>query len=135
MTSDDHVIVLFDGVCNFCNNTVTFLLKRDKHDRFRFAALQSEAAQSLLVERGLPTDRIETLVLIENNEASLKSSAALRATRHLSGLWPLLYGLIIVPPFLRNAAYSLFAANRYKMFGKRDACMIPTPEIKAKFLE
>jgi len=134
MEQKDHVILLFDGVCNFCNDTVNFLLKRDKHDRFRFAPLQSEAGRGLLERFGLSTESIETLVLIEGDRCYVKSSAALRSTKHIGGLWPLLYACILVPPFLRNWAYDRFAAFRYRLFGKRDACMVPTPEIRNHFL-
>lgn len=130
----DRSVVLFDGVCNLCNSFIRFIIKRDKKDRFAFAPLQSEAAAALLPKEK-DVQSLRTVVLIHRGRIYTRSAAALQIFRQLSGLWPLLYGLIIVPPFIRNAVYSLIARNRYSWFGKKDHCMIPTPELQKKFLE
>jgi predicted DCC family thiol-disulfide oxidoreductase YuxK len=130
----DHPIVLFDGVCKFCNAGVNFILDHDTRRRFRFAALQSQAGQILLQRFGLRTDDFDTAVLIEQGRPYIKSSAALRIARKLGGCWPLLAIALAIPPFLRDAAYDVLAANRYRWFGKSDSCRVPTPEIRDRFL-
>ena len=127
-------VILFDGVCNFCNGAVNFTIKRDKHKIIKFAPLQSEVGKTLTKQFGLPEDDMRSFLLIENDKLYSKSTAALRVCRHLTGLWPLCYGLIIVPAFIRNAVYDFIARNRYKWFGQKQECMIPTPELKARFL-
>lgn len=129
-----HSILLFDGVCNLCNSSINFVIKRDNKDRFRFAALQEEQGISLLKRYNIDTADTDSIILIENEKAYTKSSAALRVARKLSGAWPLLYGFMIVPKFIRNWVYDYVAKNRYRWFGKTDSCMIPTPELKGKFL-
>jgi len=131
---DRHSIILFDGVCNVCNAAVQFIIKRDKKNHFRFASLQSSEGRKLLAHHELPSNDFNSFVLIEYDRAYVRSEGALRVAKKLSGLWPLLYGFIIVPKFLRDSVYNLIAKNRYKWFGKSNVCMIPTPEIKAKFL-
>jgi predicted DCC family thiol-disulfide oxidoreductase YuxK len=128
-------IVLFDGVCNLCNGSVTFIVKRDPGRWFRFAALQSAAGATLLRQFGLPADALDTLVLVEGNRAFTRSTASLRVARRLSGLWPLLYALIVVPRPIRDLLYGVVARNRYRWFGRRDACMMPTPDLRERFLE
>jgi predicted DCC family thiol-disulfide oxidoreductase YuxK len=130
----DHPIILFDGVCNFCNGAVNFTIKRDKQKKIRFAALQSDAGRQLVQQLGLPADDMRSFLFIENGKVYNRSTAALKMCRYLSGLWPLCYGLIIVPSFIRNGIYDWIAKNRYKWFGERQECMIPTPDIKARFL-
>jgi len=132
--SSENSIILFDGVCNVCNGSVQFVIKRDKKNNFRFASLQSQEGQKLLARYNLPASDFNSFVLIENERVYIKSEGALKVAKKLSGLWPLLYGFIIVPKFLRDGVYNLIARNRYKWFGKKDSCMIPTPEIRAKFL-
>lgn len=127
-------IILFDGVCNFCNSAVSFTLKRNKKANIRFAPLQSEAGQKLLKQYNLPVSNMESFVFIENRKAYQRSSAALKVCRHLKGLWPMCYGLIIVPVFIRDGIYNWIARNRYKWFGVKQQCMIPTPDVKARFL-
>lgn len=127
-------IILFDGVCNFCNNMVNFIIKRNSKSNICFAALQSETGKKLLQRHNLPLNKIQTIVFIENETAYTQSTAALRICRHLRGLWPLCYGFIIVPGFIRDGIYKWFARNRYKWFGERKECMIPGPGIKARFL-
>ena len=130
----DHPIILFDGVCNFCNGAVNFTIKRDKQKRIRFAALQSDAGSRLVQQYGLPADDLRSFLFIENGKVYNRSTAALKVCRYLSGLWPLCFGLMIVPPFIRNGIYDWIAKNRYKWFGERQECMIPTPEVRARFL-
>ncbi|MDX1462241.1 MAG: thiol-disulfide oxidoreductase DCC family protein [Marinirhabdus sp.] len=129
-----HKIILFDGVCNLCNSSVTFVIKRDTNDLFRFAALQEEPGKSLIAEHGIDTTTTDSIILIENNKAYTKSTAALHIARHLGGMYPLLYGFMIVPRFIRNWVYDFVAKNRYKWYGKKESCMIPTPELRSKFL-
>lgn len=129
-----HKIILFDGVCNLCNGSVLFVIKRDKKDMFRFAALQSDAGKELLSRYDVDTSRTDSIVLIENGKAFVRSTAALRVARSLSGGYPLLYAFMIVPNFIRNWVYDFIARNRYKWYGRKDQCMIPTPELQAKFL-
>jgi predicted DCC family thiol-disulfide oxidoreductase YuxK len=127
-------IILFDGVCNFCDSAVNFTLKRNKKTDIFFAPLQSSAGQKLLAQYHLPVDSLESFVFIENDKTYNRSTAALKVCRHLRGLWPLCYGFIIVPKFIRDGIYNWVAQNRYKWFGKKESCMIPTPEVKARFL-
>ena len=127
-------IVLFDGVCNLCNSSVTFIIKRDPKNRFKFAALQSDSGQKLVTMHGIDTSKTDSIILIDHDKAYAKSGAALRIAKFLSGGYPLLFGLIIIPPFLRNWVYDYIARNRYKWYGNRESCMIPTQELKEKFL-
>ena len=127
-------ILLFDGVCNLCNGVVQFVIRHDPAGRFRFAALQSEAGQALLKQFSLPTSQFDSFVYVKDGQFYTESTAALLVARDLGGAWSLLWGLIVVPRFLRDAVYRLVARNRYRVFGKQDACMIPTPELRARFL-
>lgn len=127
-------LLLFDGVCNLCNVAVTFVIERDPNAHVRFASLQSETGQAILNQLGRPLEQFDSFVLWEDGRFHEKSTAALRVARHLSGGWPLLYGFMIVPKGIRDAVYSLVARHRYRWFGKRDACMLPTPALKMRFL-
>ena len=127
-------IVLFDGVCNLCNGSVQFLLKRDPEGRFRFASLQSDAGRRLMAEHGLAVDSLSSVLLIEGGRVWQESSAALRIARHLPGAWKLLRVFAAVPRPLRDAVYRWIARNRYRWFGKTETCWLPTPELKARFL-
>ncbi len=129
----DNAIVLFDGVCNFCNSSINFIIKRDKKGYFKFAPLQSEIAQKLVGDKTKPMP--ESVILIENGRTYDRSSAALLIAKKLNGLWPVLYIFIIVPKPIRDAVYNLIGRNRYKWFGKTEACMIPTPEVRSRFLD
>ncbi len=129
----DSAIVLFDGVCNFCNSSINFIIKRDQKGYFKFAPLQSEIAQKLVGDKTKPMP--ESVILIENGRTYDRSSAALRIAKKLNVLWPLLYIFIIVPKPIRDAVYNLIGRNRYKWFGKTEACMIPTPEVRSRFLD
>lgn len=127
-------IVLFDGVCNLCNHSIQFMIKRDPKGYFKFSSLQSEIGQQLLQKYGLPSENMDTIVLIENENVYTYSTAPLRIARKLTFLWPLLYCFIIVPPFIRNPIYLWISRNRYKWFGKKDSCMLPRPDIQQRFL-
>ena len=127
-------IILFDGVCNFCNSSVNFIIERDREGYFKFAPLQSEIGETLLSENGIDKVDTDSVVLIEDGKAYTHSTAALRVARRLVGAWKWLYYLIFVPRILRDAAYKLFAKYRYKLFGKKDECMLPSPEIRARFV-
>ena len=129
-----HSIILFDGVCNLCNSSINFVIKRDKDNQFKFATLQEETGQLLLKRYSIDTLDTDSIILIENGKAYAKSTAALRVARKLSSAWPLMYGFLIIPAFIRNWVYDYIAKNRYKWYGKQDSCMIPTPELKSKFL-
>jgi predicted DCC family thiol-disulfide oxidoreductase YuxK len=130
---DGHPIILFDGVCNFCNRAINFVIKRDKNSIIRFATLQSNFSKQLLESKNFQPDE-DSFALIENNKIFLRSTAALKVFRYLKGLWPLIYGLIIVPKFVRDRVYDLIAKNRYNWFGKRDECMVPTANVRSRFL-
>lgn len=130
----DQPIVLFDGVCNLCTRSVQFIIRRDKKKQFRFASLQGDTGQSILQQFDLPLDDFNSFILFENGKLYTRSNSALRVARRLSGGWKLLYGLMIIPPFIRNAAYNFIARNRYKWFGRKEECMIPTPDVKERFL-
>lgn len=129
----ERPVILFDGVCNLCSNTVLFIIKHDIGNRFRFASLQSPAGIRLMQQYGIPPT-YGSVVLIENGKAYLKSTAALRIARKLNGLWPLLYLFMGVPKFIRNRVYDWIARNRYRWFGRADQCMRPTDRLRAKFI-
>jgi predicted DCC family thiol-disulfide oxidoreductase YuxK len=131
---EPHAVVLFDGVCNLCNGFVQFVIPRDPHGHFRFAALQSPVAARLLAQARVTPGDAETVVLIEDGRAFFRSSAALRIARGLRFPWPLLYGLMVLPRPIRDWVYDLIARNRLRWFGQRDQCMIPEPGIRERFL-
>lgn len=128
-------ILLFDGVCNFCNDAVNFVLDHDRSGRFRFAALQSDVGKRLLAEHGLADLPLSTSVLIENGRAYKDSEGVLRAAVLLGGAFRLVAPLLFVPRALRDPLYRAFARNRYRWFGRSDQCRVPTPEIRARFLD
>jgi predicted DCC family thiol-disulfide oxidoreductase YuxK len=127
-------IILFDGVCNLCNDSVLFIINRDRLAKFSFASLQSEYGQTQLKKFKLPVNELNTILLIKDGKVFSKSDAALEIARELSGWWPALYAFKIVPAFIRNVFYDIIAKNRYRWFGKQEACMIPTSELKARFV-
>ena len=127
-------VILFDGVCNLCNGSVQYVIRHDRHAIFKFASLQSDSGQQLLHKYHLPQSNFNSFVLIEDDKAYTRSTAALKVAAKLSGIVKLLYGFIIVPAFIRDAVYNFIARNRYKWFGKKDTCMIPTPALKSRFL-
>jgi predicted DCC family thiol-disulfide oxidoreductase YuxK len=128
-------IILFDGVCNLCNGSVLFIIKRDPKSKFRFASLQSELGMKLMHEYEFPQGELNSVLVVKDQKLFQKSSAALEIAKQLSGLWPMLYVFKIIPPFIRNSIYDWIASNRYRWFGKKDACMIPTPEVRSRFVE
>ena len=135
MAPKPELILLFDGVCNLCNNSVQFILKRDKKRQFVFGSLQGEAGQALLKKFNLPKENFHTFVLIEGDRVYTRSTAALRIAKHLGRGWQVVYGLVIIPRPLRDAVYGWISKNRYKWFGKSDTCRLPSPEEKALFLD
>jgi len=126
-------IVLFDGVCNFCNDSVNFIIRHDPDGQFTFAPLQSDIGQELRAKYDIADD-VDSIVLIENERAFMHSAAALRIAKTLGGPIAILYAFIIVPTFIRDFFYKLFARYRYRLFGKKEVCMIPTPEVRERFL-
>lgn len=127
-------VLLFDGVCNLCNASVQWILTHDARGTFRFAALQSDAGQSLLRRFGLDQVRFDSVILVEGDRIFMRSDAPLEIARRLGGLWTLAYGLKVIPRFLRDGVYNWIARNRYRWFGRREACMLPRPEWKERFL-
>ena len=128
-------IILFDGICNLCNGSVTFILQREKEPIFQFASVQSEAGQRLLEWCGLPKDYNQAVILIDRGKIFLGSTAALKIGQTLKFPWSVLsYAGFIVPKFLRDWAYNQIAVNRYQWFGKKEVCMVPTPNLKGRFL-
>jgi predicted DCC family thiol-disulfide oxidoreductase YuxK len=127
-------VILFDGVCNLCNSSIDFVIKRDKADRFLLGALQSEEGKKLLAGLNANPNYLDSLVLIEDNKIYYRSTAALKIARKLSGGWPLLYGLIVLPSAIRDGVYDWIGKNRYRWFGEKSTCRLPTATEKAKFL-
>lgn len=127
-------VVLFDGVCNLCNDAVNFLIDEDKNNRLHFASLQSEFGQAVLRDFSMQTDDFDTFVFIHQGKLFIRSTGALEVMRVLGGKWSMLYVFKLVPTFLRDAMYKFISKNRYRWFGKQNACRMPTPELKAKFL-
>lgn len=127
-------ILYFDGVCNLCCGAVRFVIARDPRATVRYASLQSGFAQERVPSLGVSGDNLDSIVLVEGGTVSIRSTAALRLCRHMRGFWPLMRILLIVPRPLRDAAYDCVARNRYRWFGKQEACLLPTPEVRARFL-
>ena len=126
-------VILFDGVCNFCNGAVNFIIRHDGEKKFKFAPLQSEIGQQMQAKYGIGED-VDSIILVENDKAFTYSTAGLRVAKGLGGIWSLGYVFIIVPTFIRDYLYRLFAKNRYRLFGRQDACMLPTPDVRERFL-
>ena len=133
-SSSNSKIILFDGICNFCNYWVNFIIDHDKQNIFKFAALQSEKGKELLDKFELPNDDFDSFILISQNKVYKKSSAAFEIAKQLNGWSKILIPFGIIPHSLNDLLYVLLAKNRYKFFGKKDACRIPTKEEKSKFL-
>ena len=131
----DKPVILFDGVCNLCNNSVQFILKRDKRNQFLFGSLQGDYGQALMKKLEMPSDHLHSFLLQENDKVYTRSTAALRVLKILGGKWRLLYSFIIVPEFIRDGIYRFIAQNRYRWFGKRDECWIPDAKWKDRFLQ
>jgi len=135
INTSGKIVVLFDGVCNLCNGTVQFIIKRDKSSEFLFASLQSNFGQTQLLKLGLDPSELHSIIVLENEKFYERSDAALKIASRLTGPWSMLGVFRILPRFFRDWVYDLIAKNRYKMFGKQESCMIPTPDMKAKFVE
>lgn len=137
--SDEHTLILYDGVCGLCNAFIRFLIRRDKRDRFRFAALQSELGREIVTRHGGDPDEISTIYCVDRaggdaERVRTRGKAALCAIGKLGGAWRILVVLRVLPAFLLNPGYALMARFRYRLFGRLDACPIPAPEDRAKFL-
>jgi predicted DCC family thiol-disulfide oxidoreductase YuxK len=127
-------IVLFDGVCNLCNGSIQFLIKRDRKAYFRFASLQSDTGQKLQADLGMDPQALDSVILVEGDRWYKESDAAFRIARSLPGAWKLLTAFRIIPRPLRDAMYRWIARNRYRWFGKAETCWLPTPELRSRFL-
>lgn len=127
-------IILFDGICNLCNFSVQFILKKDRKAVFKFASQQSEKGKSLLQKYRLDSDNINSFVYISENKVYLKSTAALKVAQKLGFAWNMLYVFMIVPPFIRDNIYTLIANNRFRLFGKSNTCLLPKPQYAHRFL-
>ncbi len=134
-TADGTGPILLDGVCNLCTGLVRFVIKRDPGKRFRFASLQSPAAEDLLRPEAPGRDRLESMILLDGNQIYRKSTAALLAARQLSGLWPAMAILLIIPRPIRDAVYDWIGRNRYRVFGKREVCWTPDADLEGRFLD
>ena len=132
---DVKSVILFDGVCNLCNASVDFIIRNDPRAYFQFAALQSQAGQRLLAQAGISTDRLEAVLLWENGQLYSASTAALHIARRLRFPWLLFYAFMLVSSAVRDAIYLWVARNRYRWFGRRDTCRLPTPAERARFLD
>lgn len=132
--ASDHPLILFDGVCNLCSASVNFVIDRDPAAHFRFAPLQSPLGREMLRRHDLSPAYTNSVVLIEGGRAMTLSTASLHIARRLRRPWPLLFLLTTIPAGVRDAVYGFIAANRYKWFGKSDACRMPTPERQARFV-
>src|SRR4051812_41363729 len=139
-------VVLFDGVCNFCDSSVNFIIEHDKSNYFKFAPLQSDEGRRLANEFGFSSEvggeadpasdliPIDSVIMVEDGKAYTHSTAALRIMKRLGSPWSFLYAFIVVPKSVRDYFYKLFAKYRYRIFGKKDECMLPSPDVRAKFL-
>ena len=133
--AQDKPIIFFDGVCNLCNSSVQFILKKDTNNVFLFSSLQSDAAKDILLQYNIENFDLNSIILVENGIIYQKSTAILKIAKRLNGISKYAYVFIIIPKFIRDGIYSLIAKNRYKWFGKRDSCMLPTAALKLRFLE
>lgn len=133
-TSDNYDVILFDGVCNLCNFSVKFIIKRDRAAHFKFASLQSFAARQLMVKADVNPEPLSSVILIRQQKIYQRSDAVLEIVKKLDGGWPVLYAAKIIPRFIRDFIYIRIARNRYKLFGEKDTCMIPTSDIQSRFL-
>ncbi len=134
MLENQNGIILFDGVCNFCHSSVNTIIRYDKKKYFRFAPIQSALGQELMNKFGLDPIQFDSVILIDHNKAYTYSSAVLHILKKMGGIFSLGYVFIIVPPIIRNGIYKWFSRNRYKWYGKKDSCMVPTAEIRSRFI-
>ena len=131
---DGPPVLLFDGVCNLCNGMVRFVVGREADPKLRFASLQSDFGRRLLKDRGLPQGYLQGLVLVEGGQTFLNSEAAVRVALYLRRPWRWFAVLRLAPSWLREPVYRIVARQRYRLFGKRDACPLPLPELRERFL-
>lgn len=133
---EQQQVIFFDGVCNLCEGTVQFLLKKNKKKNLLFASLQGKSGQQMLAQYGLSQNDFNSFVFIENGKLYQRSTGALRVAKYLPGLWPLMfYIFILVPPLIRDGVYNYVAKHRFAWYGKKNACWLPTPELKQRFLD
>lgn len=130
----DKPLVLFDGVCNLCNASVQFIIEHDPEGKIMFASLQSERGQAILQHLGMKMDDFDTFIFIEKGVAYIRSTGILKEIRYFRGLWRFLYVFIVIPRPIRDFFYNIVARNRYRWFGKKNECWLPTPELKMRFL-
>ncbi len=128
-------VILFDGVCNLCSGSVNWIIDHDKKNLFKFSALQSNYGKGIVAKYNMEGNYMDTAILLDEDDIFLGSDAVLRILKHLGGIYSLAYLFIIVPAFIRNFVYQVVSENRYRWFGKMDTCRIPTPQLKANFLE
>jgi predicted DCC family thiol-disulfide oxidoreductase YuxK len=131
----DNPVILFDGVCNYCNSMVNFIIRQDKKRKFRFAALQSNAGQQVLDQYHLASNHLDSFILVDGGKTYQRSTAALRLYNKLPWYWKWSQVFWIVPKFLRDGVYDFIARNRYKWFGKKEQCMVPTVQVRERFLD
>jgi predicted DCC family thiol-disulfide oxidoreductase YuxK len=127
-------IVVFDGVCNLCSHSVRFILRHEASSHLKFAPMQSPAGARLLKEFGFSTDDVKTFVVVVNGKVHVRSDAAIQISKHLRGVWKLSGVVWIIPRPIRDWLYDVVARNRYRWFGKKEVCMVPTPEVRSRFL-
>lgn len=132
--SQNTQLILFDGVCNFCNSSINFIIDHDPEKNFKFVPLQSELGQSVLKQFNKNTKDFDSVILLKNNQLYQKSEAAIEITKHLSGAWKYLAVFGILPAFILDFFYDIIAKNRYRIFGKTETCRMPTPELRERFL-
>ncbi len=133
--STEPPIILFDGVCHLCAWSVQFIIKRDPHSIFRFTSLQSDTGREITRQHGLDETALNSFILVENGHVWRESDAALRVCQHLPWPWHWLPVFLLIPRVLRDPVYRFIARNRYRWFGKSDTCMMPSPEMRGRFLE
>lgn len=127
-------IIVFDGICNLCNFSVQFIIKRDKNKRFKFVSAQSDIGTAILEKYNFSVENLRTLLLIKEGNVFIKSSAILEIIKTFGGIWSLCSIFSILPEWIRDFMYDLVAKNRYRFFGKRDSCMMPSEDIRSRFL-
>ena len=131
----EHPLILFNGICNFCKYWVNFAIRRDKKMKLKFTPLQGETAKKILPKFQISTTSLSSVVIVDMGRVWTQSSAAIRICKHLDGGWKLFYAFIIIPKFIRDFFYNIIARNRYRWFGKKEVCMVPTPELRERFLD
>jgi predicted DCC family thiol-disulfide oxidoreductase YuxK len=126
-------VVLFDGVCKLCNGSVNFILPRDSKGRLKLAPLQSDYGRAVLREHGKNPDALDSMMLLEGDQLTVKSTAVIRISKYLDGAWPLCMIALVIPPFIRDFIYDIIAKNRYRWFGKYDTCRLPDSGLENRF--